>query len=485
MKTLIKSYKIMKKHLLFFIVAHLIIGLQTNAFAQMQGIINNSSEKVSRAISPEANTVKVKKYADSIMITLCRNTNSSRYCFAQTKLGSNTVEYAELPSEFKIYDFTIYKDEIYFCGNFNNQLYNVGFIAWANFNDLFNGGVFHYDRMQITKIVYELEVFYNNALGTMNIVALGSDDEHGNSATGTYFCIDYKLNSNTYDLYPTQNYILHTLTQTPTSVDVIFSENNTHARMFGVMRHMKNNMSNCQSLIWQYSYNGFDYTSGDARPQKRRPCFLAENIDDSELICVTTAIQSELTYSVITNHKINTFVIDVSSLQLLYTQVIPTVGKPILKDMKYNKRNKILNILANTSLDSIFNGCTHPVYGPLGCIDAIYELRPLITPSASSYSSLVIVPEDNIFLEVLNGIEIYDDRYYIVAGKSANTGTLYWFDRRYSTQNICYDRYTFNAHFEPTNPVGNMNYGYITHPKDVYTNTFIPYSTIYNTICLD
>lgn len=473
----------MKKYLLFLIVAYLVIGLQTSTFAQMQGIISSSSERVTRTITPVANTVKVKKYADSIMITLCKDTNNGGYCFAQTNLGSNTVKYAELPQVIEIYDFTIYKDEIYFCGKRNS----IGFIAWANFNDLFNGGVFHYDMMQITKIIYELEVFYNDTLGTMNIVALGSDDWTGNSTAGTYFFIDYKMNSNTYNIYYTQNYVLHTLTQTPTTVDVVFAgNNNSYLNEFGVMRHMKSNMLNCQSQIWKYSYNGFDYTSGDSKPQKRKPCFLAEKIGDTERICVTTALQSDTTYFMVTNHKINTFIIDIPSLQLLYTQVIPVKGKPKLKDMEYSDGHQILHILANTTLDSILNGYTHPIYSALGCIDAIYEVRPLITPSPISYTSSVIVPENNIFIEVLNGIALYSDRYYIVAGKSTSTGTLYWFDRRFIvTQSTCYDRYTFTSHFEPTIPIGNMTYDFIICSKDIHSNSFTPNSTIYSTTCLD
>lgn len=100
----------MKKYLLFLVVAYLIIGLQTNTFAQMQGIISSSSERVSRTITPVANTVKVKKYTDSIMITLCQDTNNNRYYFTKTELGFNTIKCAELPYGFEIYDFTILWD---------------------------------------------------------------------------------------------------------------------------------------------------------------------------------------------------------------------------------------------------------------------------------------------------------------------------------------------------------------------------------------
>ena|GEM_PF-2604721 len=68
----------MRNKFLFFLVCTILL-LQTVAFAQMQGVISNSSERVSRSIVPVAQTVRVEKYRDDMIITLWFDKYSGNY----------------------------------------------------------------------------------------------------------------------------------------------------------------------------------------------------------------------------------------------------------------------------------------------------------------------------------------------------------------------------------------------------------------------
>ena len=418
--------------------------MQTIAFAQMQGIIN-SSERYSRAILPQVNTVKVEKLDDENIITLCRENTTSYFC--KTTLNSSTVDYGIIPPNIDVHDFKIYKDYIIMCGS---GLNNHGFIGVIKATDLFLGtGQLEYYEVDYTIVVYDLECYIdiNNHL---KVVALGYD------LYTKHFLIDYDLSdiSTPYYYYKT-DYTLYDLTQTLNYISIVFSKSVLHE--FGVMRHDKTNIFNCQSQMWAFAGGAaFEYTCGARKPEKQDPCYLIENVDNSNDVFVAVALQDHPYES--TGHSIVVYDIKVSSWFLSFTQIIQTAGKPKLKDMEYCPIDNSLNIVSNVNIDNNTNN--YPIsngYSGRSDIDVIHKLRRYVTGNIE-----LIVPSNSADMDdCLNSIAKYRDNYYIVAGKYKNTGSLYWFDREHTLQNNnggCYEIYSAPVYWCSTQPSTTMTY---------------------------
>lgn len=431
------------------ILVYLALFLQTNLFAQMQGIVNSSERELS-TFQPYVNTVKVEKYSDNIILTLCKDVNSGYFYFIKTETGSSNVTYSELSRNFNVYDFKVFGEYIYFCGQNSNNTY--GFIAKISFSNLFSGGNFDYYEIQPTKIVYELEVYNNKTTESNDIVALGTDN------AGTYFCINYNTNATTmYDIYPTQTHVLQSVTQTDNFIGVVFSDPLTNE--FGVMRHLKNNIPTIQSQTWRFAYLGHKWI--DLKPENRTYAYLSEAIDETDEILVVTSVDyddSNPNVPAYYDRTVNIYRIDLSTLQLQTTQVILTEGKPYIKDMVYAPYNKSLNIITNVQIGDNVSGF------PYCCeadIDIIYQIDvDAITPYNASY----VIPYNSIaFTELINSITKYDNGYYIVAGKSNTSNQLYWFDRFLPNNNpSCYAEWTTKVFFDPDVPLGTINYNPIS-----------------------
>ena len=311
----------MRGNILFICLA---VFLQTNLFAQMQGLISYSSERYSRAIQPESNTVVVENYTDDTIITLCTDNNNTSY-FCKIALNSSAVEYGVMPSGIEIYDFKIYGNDIIMCGkNTNTTPLNPGFIGVININDLFAGiGILQCHSVGHSNTVYDME-YYIDINGHLKVAALATTRPSG------YIFVDYDLStSTTHYIYPTQ-YTLYRLTQTKNYIAIVFSEPN--ATEFGIIRHDKANIFNYQSQIWQFA-GGNVYSSFGLVPENRGTYFLIEDIEGTDEVCVVGTIRNHPGY--IAGVPIVVYNIDVSNFNLNSTQVIQSYGKTKLKDMEY------------------------------------------------------------------------------------------------------------------------------------------------------
>lgn len=326
---IIKTKYYERKHIIY-----LLSSILTNkSLSQMQGVITSSTERLISSIAPVVNTIKVKKYSDAKIITLCKDNITGCFGFVKTETGSTSVDYGIIPSNFEVYDFKILGENIYFCGDDGR----TGFIGKVDFNTLFVGGNFDYYEISSTSVVYELEVYYNTITESDDIVALGT-----NSTSTMYYCINYNVSSSisSYEIYPTLK-VLQSITQTENYIGVIVSDPLTNE--FGVIRHQKNNISNLQGQIWQFAYSAYKWI--DQRPENRTYSYLSEAIDDTDEILVATSLDynnSHPDFGIVGDFRtVNVYKVDLLTLQLLSTQVIPTEGKPYLKDMVFIPKTKL------------------------------------------------------------------------------------------------------------------------------------------------
>ncbi|MBQ6754101.1 MAG: hypothetical protein IJR03_02735 [Bacteroidales bacterium] len=460
----------MRKKLIFFIC--LAVCLQTIAFAQMQGIITNSSERFSRAIQPEVNTIKVEKLDNENIITLCRESNISYFC--KTTLNSSTVDYGIIPQNLDVYDFKIYKDYIIMCGS---GLNSHGFIGVVNAADLFSGtGQLGYYEVDYTIVVYDLEC-YIDVNNHLKVMALGYD------LYTKHFLIDYDLSdmSTPYYLYLTSK-VLYRMAQTDNYISIVFSE--PSSTEFGVIRHDKNNISNYQSQIWRFA-GGTLYSGHSLTPQDRGTYFLIENIDNTDEVCVATAVRSHPPYTS-GGVPIVVYNVDVSSLSLNSTQVIQTYGKTKLKDMEYTPIDNTLHIINKNDIFSIDS--TNPNSWDttiLYSIDVIHRLQ--VYPTITPYLSEIIIPSNNLeYDDYINSITKYTDNHYIVGGKSSNTSSIYWFDRRYITNaSTCYMSFLSNIDLSTATPIGTLTYNVFYSQKTFQLFSCPNGNTLYFNTCTD
>lgn len=459
----------MKRKNIFFIC--LALFLPASLFAQMQGI-TNSSERYSRAILPQVNTVKVEKLNDENIITLCRENTTSYFC--KTTLNSSTVDYGIIPLNLDVHDFKIYKDYIIMCGS---GLNNHGFIGVIKATDLFLGtGQLEYYEVDYTEIVYGLEYYIDNN-GHLKVAAISYD------GVSKYLFIDYDLSdiSTPYYFYPT-NKVLYRMTQTDNYISIVFSE--PTSTDFGVIRHDKNNISNYQSRIWRFA-GGSLYSSYGLTPQKRGTYFLIENIDNTDTVCVATAVRNHPPYTS-GGVPIVVYNIDVNSLSLNSTQVIQTYGKTKLKDMEYTPIDKTLHIINNNDIFSIDS--TNPNSWDttiLYSIDVIHRLK--VYPATTPYLSEIIIPNNNLeYDEYINSITKYADQHYIVGGKNSNVSSIYWFDRKYITNtSFCYMSFLSNIDLSTATPIGTLSYFPLYSQKSLIGIPCLNGNTIYFNTCTD
>lgn len=458
----------MRGNILFICLA---VFLQTNLFAQMQGLISYSSERYSRAIQPESNTVVVENYTDDTIITLCTDNNNTSY-FCKIALNSSAVEYGVMPSGIEIYDFKIYGNDIIMCGkNTNTTPLNPGFIGVININDLFAGiGILQCHSVGHSNTVYDME-YYIDINGHLKVAALATTRPSG------YIFVDYDLStSTTHYIYPTQ-YTLYRLTQTKNYIAIVFSEPN--ATEFGIIRHDKANIFNYQSQIWQFA-GGNVYSSFGLVPENRGTYFLIEDIEGTDEVCVVGTIRNHPGY--IAGVPIVVYNIDVSNFNLNSTQVIQSYGKTKLKDMEYIPTDQTLHIINNTDLYYNNNGNITYKFN----IDLVNKID--VYPINLPYTAEVIIPSNSLeYNEYINSIIRYSDNYYIIGGKSSSFSSLYWFDRKYSNSNDqCYRSYGISVVQSNAFSAGNMTYSYYPHMADI-TNISCPgvYNTLWFSQCID
>ena len=424
-----------KKNILFICLA---VFLQTIAFAQMQSYMTYSAERGLNNtslvyINPKVETVKVEKLSNDTIITLCRDKNTDLSYFLLTVSSSTFARFHEVHTDYKVYDFKILGNYIYFCGKvFNpNSLSYTGFVARANlqifFFALYPNNIFYSNTIDPTEVVYELEVYNDPSTTYPRISALGH-----NSTNNKYYFFDFDITLGTgpYYVFETER-ILQDITQTQNYIAVTFSTDYPQGE-FGVMRHKKINIFDCQSQIFDFVYNGNEAMGLMRRPEDQLKCYLSENIEGTDVIFIATTM--EINKNLPSpferyNRSINIYHISLDNISLLKTQLFPLSGKPYIKDMFFKPQDATLYLLSNISL------CNDLNYIDIPCIDGILEVKPI---KDTTYVANFIIPsQSRPTIDKMNSIASYEDnnKYYISAGVMYDNvlgDKMYWFDKEAS-----------------------------------------------------
>ncbi len=461
-----KSY-----YLLIFLI---LLFASATSYAQMQGI-NASSERYTRSLQTLGEFVKVENIDNRSILTLSKDINSNYSTFVRTKMGTNYITIGRpLNPRFDVYDFKIFDDFVYFCGNYSG----CGFIAWGKLDDIFNNGQFNYELLNTTTVVYNLEVFRDHIDGYPKVVALGY-----NTSNQRYSFINYNVwnNPGTYNVYECP-FKLQNLTQTDGYIAVVCSRDQPPYEDFGIIRHDKTNISNCQGRVFKFDNNGI--ATGDIfgrLPEANKPSYLIEWIEGSPNIMVATCIDQIKSNFGSSAYPIALFNINLNSLSLYSTQVIPNFGKPYVKDMTYIAYDSTMHLIVNGQFGNTYS--TVP-YSDWTYTDFIHKIEVWNT---IGYYPEIILPNSNVGKsEVLNSITKYDKYYYIIGGRLSNNNELYWFDRKFDiSSGQCYKRYEIKVDFDHPLPLGNINYYPTPIPSNVNQEHFYSYSDKYMNICLD
>ncbi len=411
------------------------------------------------------------------LLTLSNYQNFAKDCFVKTEDGSTSIDVGlVLTSGFDIYNFKYYEGFVYFCGTYNTQ----GFIAWAKIDAVFSSGQFEYELVANTSVIYDLEVFLDNASQNIKVVALGYNEN-----TTKYSFIDYTIyngNSGLYDIYETY-YILQNITLTKNYVAVVFSNSTYPYDEFGVIRHEKNYIQNYQSQMYAFAYSGQECLANIYRkPENRRPRYLIEYIGEESVVIATVITQNASPNFSGELHPFALYNINLNTFGMYSSLIIPNLSKPYVKDMVYLSYNQTLHLIVNGEIDKEFtNTGSEWIHA-----DFIYECQPWNT--TYSYLPTIIAPVVNAS-NTLNSIDKYDDTFYIVGGVSIfnqQPANLYWFDRQTTALGSdCYKNYEAKLYYDPPIPMGTMNY-YSTSWQSSITNAyFFSISDVYSSICED
>lgn len=461
--------------LLIFLILLFVCG---KGYAQMQGI-NASSERFVSSSQINNTYTKVRPISRNHLLTLSHLSNfNDRSAFARTKMGNDTMEVGVIiDTSFSVYDFKVYKDHVCFCGAYTNNNITNGFIAWAKLDNFFNYGQFEYEIVNITSVIYNLEVFIVPSTGDLKLVALGYNIAN---LQYKYSLIDYSVwnNPGNYDIYGT-NDILQNITQTDKYIAVIISD--TTYREFGIIRHYKDNFSNVAIQSFALAYNGI--ITGDAWdrfPQYNKPNILAEWIGSTPNIIVATSTKQNFPF-LDARYSIEVFNIDLDNLSVLTNQIIPNGGKPYVKDMVYMPYDSTVHLIVNGEFGDTYS--TVPS-NDRSYTDFLYRLPVW---NSSDYLAEILLPSVCDFGEdVLNSITRYNRRYYVIGGRLQQTDELYWFDRKIDIPtSLCYKNYETKVYFVMPYPIQSIPYTSMQFLSSTAFGSFFSTSTVYDTICLD
>lgn len=459
----------------FLLIFLALLFMCGKGYAQMQGI-SASSERYIPSSQINNTYTKVRAMNNDYLLTLSHLSNfNNRSAFARTKTGSNTMDVGVIiDTSFSVYDFKIYKDYVYFCGSHAS---GHGFIAWAKMDDIFNYGQFEYEIVNITSVIYNLEVFMDPNTKKVRVAALGHNLANSQYK---YSFVDYSVWNNlaSYDVYLT-NDILQNITQTEKYIAVIISD--TTYREFGVIRFDKDNFSNNLGQSFTLSYGGI--ITGmvwDRYPQNNKPNILAEWIYRTPNIVIATSTRQQNPY-LDTRYNIEVFNIDIENFSVLTNQIIPNGGKPYVKDMVYMPYDSTLHLIVNGEFGDMYS--TVPS-NDRNYTDFLYRLPVW---ESSDYSAEILLPSVCDFGEdVLNSLTRYNRLYYVIGGRLQQTDELYWFDRKIDIPTSqCYKNYETKVYFDMPHPTQTTTYIPMLRLSSTAFGSFYSTATQYNQICLD
>lgn len=438
----------------------------------MQSQISESSERSTSIKVHDVSSVAIRQLSNEKIISLCSvrsdttNYNSLKFSvFSLSSNSTNNIEIGVIAGLDSVISFRVYENYIIFCGVLRGTANNLdtGFIACASVIDLFGGGQYELHKISSTTAVYDLEVYKSPSNGQIKVAALGK-------ATNNKYCIiDYDIFDSSitgYDIYETPN-ILYRIAQTDKYLAVVYSLPSSWQE-FGIIRHDKGNLALYSDQSYKYAYGGRQF--GYSYPMSNTPTFLIEAHYDKNNVFVATVLQRQKRPDVSGNEcSVAVFKVDLdNNFNLDFTQILPTSTKSFVWDMKYSKKYNKLYLLAD-----------HPVMFS-GILDVVCHLDMGAT---SNYICRLVVPNSSTgSWHRMNGIALYDNDYYVVAGRNMHD-SLYWFDKFIPGQNpLCASMPKTDIYFDPPLPNGPLiNYSFGTDQK-MQSNEYIFHITTSDTV---
>ncbi|MBQ9313327.1 MAG: hypothetical protein IJ213_09835 [Bacteroidales bacterium] len=447
-----------------FLFIFCLMTLPLYVFSQMQSVISTSTERVLDGVNVSSEKVKTQTLDDKRIIT----SHDTR--FYLTEDGTTTVKIADVFMD--IYDFKIYNDVVYFCGG--------NYIAYIPLATLFT------TTTTFTPFVFIDMQFINNidvymcSDGTTTVVTTGMD------VNNDFYIFDLNLSTAVCTKIQAKKY----LDEIVVTRNYVVALEYTTSKNFNLIRYPKGNPYNVDGYTYEYLNSGYEFHGGyDATYiDKLRPEYLMTTLDkDKNYVCVAVGLAGDYYNDPATNvgHSVGVFNIDISNFMLNAAQKISTYGKPLLKDMKYSVVDDELLILLN---DDYFDPNVIPYinYGTfaLACADIIYKINPFSTTG----NELVIYPFNNSIegMENLNSLTLYENKFYVAAGKHASTGGLYWFDEYIvplTHPSPCFTTGKCIISPDVLGLVGGFSYSAVNNAYITYPLTTRVLSAKYATIC--
>jgi hypothetical protein len=107
--------------------------------------------------------VKLLQWTNNICIALEKTHGDFAARFYRIEQNSQYVKNVDIPNEYKVNDFTILGDSIYFCGYKEDNGRTQGYIAYVKITDLFNGGICKYTFVETTLNINKIKSYYNSS----------------------------------------------------------------------------------------------------------------------------------------------------------------------------------------------------------------------------------------------------------------------------------------------------------------------------------
>lgn len=405
----------MKK--LFIILFCILVSMPV--FAQMQGVINSSSERVILTFASKNNT-KSLPYKDGIITSAnAEQTNSAT--FYHTMPGTSGVSYASLHG-IEVEDFSILGNMLFFCGNYQS----TALIGWVSISDLFYASA-SIDVQYFTgyQNAYRIEAYQDNITNKVNLAVLAMR-QNVQTGLNEYRLIDYPIDNSitTYDAYLTSTEIITDLAQTDNRIVALLDRKNYTD--FSLLEYIKGNMQTNVSMAYQFTPGTYSMTSNTPVGKDDSTSYILTNEVGTENVFVCAQIEDHI---VPYGRRPYIYHIDLLTFNPIYTQVLDVGGKPILRDIKYNPNDNKLYLLTNCS-----NGQSSGF--EYNTQDVIYEFDKDMPGIA-----IGLLPNNSQHIqENMNSLTFYESyRYYLVSGIENITHRPYFFDRLISNLSAsCY-----------------------------------------------
>jgi hypothetical protein len=383
----------MKKLLLSCVVLFLLNILHINQ-SQAQDWQNQKSVTLHTQFPTDTYAQKVKVYNNDYLVGITKKEGVDHYGFVLWKNNDNFKMISLLNTgNIIINDFTLYYDDLFFCGQrLTSQGNYVGIIGHLNMNDFINNGNFQYEYADIntienlTKIIY-----YETGLGEKMLTAIGN----GSYISSTHAQIVHlnlsNTNTITFNAYPFTNQNQYeVLWDMFYYNDYVITVSNVNLTNIYTIRYFKHNgqyLDNVVSYYFTFPGVNFNLTSNPYH----FPLHIADISQDEFAVCVS-ANDGQNCFTLINFHK--KWSHHILSSQLHYHN--DKDNKPL--EMEYSSSFSRLLLLN----DSYFNN--------MGKVQTMTYIDPFNT---NSYNTLM---ENFNTPNQINHFSLISPKHYAVAG---------------------------------------------------------------------